>query len=72
MTGLEREVGKLEARMETLETELHGIRKDVREIHDALVSAKAGWMFLSGTIALAATLGAAVSSYITYFHSNTN
>ena len=72
MTGLEREVGKLEARMETLEAELQGIRSDVREIRDALVSAKAGWVVLSAAIALATTMGAGISSYITYFHSNPN
>ena len=41
MMSLEREVGALQARMETVETELQGIRSDVREIRDALVGARA-------------------------------
>ena len=36
--SLEREVGALQARMETVESELQGIRSDVREIRDALVA----------------------------------
>ena len=40
---LEREVGALQARMETVEAELQGIRSDVREIRDALVTARGSW-----------------------------
>jgi chromosome condensin MukBEF ATPase and DNA-binding subunit MukB len=61
MTDLEREVGRLEARMETVEQELHAIRADVREIRDALVGARAGWLLFTGAIALASALGAMLS-----------
>ncbi len=64
MTDVEREVGRLEARMETVETELQGIRADVREIRDALVSARGGWLILTAAIAFAATAGAAVNGYV--------
>jgi chromosome condensin MukBEF ATPase and DNA-binding subunit MukB len=64
MTDVEREVGRLEARMETVETELQGIRADVREIRDALVSAKGGWLILTAAISMAAAAGAMGSSYI--------
>lgn len=64
MTDVEREVGRLEARMETVEAELQGIRADVREIRDALVSAKGGWLVLTVVISLAAALGAFVSAYL--------
>ncbi len=61
MNNLEREVGKLEARMETVENELQAIRADVREIRDALVGARAGWFLLTAAIAVSSAIGAAVS-----------
>jgi hypothetical protein len=65
MTDVDRDVGRLEARMETVETELQGIRGDVREIRDALVSARGGWMILTAAISMAAAAGALASSYLT-------
>jgi chromosome condensin MukBEF ATPase and DNA-binding subunit MukB len=64
MTDVEREVGRLEARMETVEVELQAIRTDVREIRDALVKAKGGWIVFAAAISLAATLGAFVSAHV--------
>lgn len=64
MTSLERDIGNLEARMETVEQELHAIRQDVRDIRDALVSAKGGWRTLLVVISLATTLGAFVDRII--------
>lgn len=67
MTDVEREVGRLEARMETVESELQGIRADVREIRDALVSAKGGWLMLTAAMSLAAAMGAFASNYLPLF-----
>ena len=64
MTVVEREVGRLEARMETVEAELHALRVDVREIRDALVKARGGWVALTAALTLAASAGALVSSYL--------
>jgi chromosome condensin MukBEF ATPase and DNA-binding subunit MukB len=64
MVDMERDVGRLEARMEVVEVELQGLRRDVREIRDALVSAKGGWMVLTIAISLAAAVGAFASSYL--------
>jgi chromosome condensin MukBEF ATPase and DNA-binding subunit MukB len=64
MTDVEREVGRLEARMETVEQELQGIRADVREIRDALVSAKGGWLLLTIAISLAAAAGTVLNTYL--------
>jgi chromosome condensin MukBEF ATPase and DNA-binding subunit MukB len=61
MTQYEREMGHLEARMETVEGELQAIRRDVREIRDALVQAKGGWFVLTLVFAAAASLGAFAS-----------
>lgn len=58
MSELEREIGGLQARMETVEQELHAIRSDVREIRDALVRVRGGWMALVVLFSAAASLGA--------------
>ena len=64
MTNIERELGNLEARMQTVESELHAIRTDVREIRDALVGLKGGWRTLTLVIGLAATMGAVLGKYV--------
>jgi chromosome condensin MukBEF ATPase and DNA-binding subunit MukB len=64
MTSTERELGNLEARMQTVETELHAIRQDVRDIRDALVTAKGGWRTLLILISLATTIGAMLDHYL--------
>jgi chromosome condensin MukBEF ATPase and DNA-binding subunit MukB len=64
MTSIEREIGNLEARMQTVETELHAIRGDVREIRDALVGAKSGWRTLIFVIGLATTFGAIAGRFV--------
>ena len=64
MTNIEREIGNLEARMQTVESELHAIRQDVREIRDALVGVKGGWRALTLVIGLAATAGAVLDKYV--------
>jgi chromosome condensin MukBEF ATPase and DNA-binding subunit MukB len=67
MTDVEREVGRLEARMENVEAELAALRADVREIRDALVKAKGGWLILTATISIAAAAGAFVSTHLSSF-----
>jgi chromosome condensin MukBEF ATPase and DNA-binding subunit MukB len=61
MTSLERDVGALEARMETVEQEIHAMRKDVREIRDALVTARGGWKTLTLVIGFSVSFGALLS-----------
>ena len=61
MTSLERDVGALEARMETVEHEIHAMRRDVREIRDALVTARGGWKTLTLVIGFSLSLGAMLS-----------
>lgn len=57
---VEREVGALQARMENVEIELQGLRADVREIRDALVTARGSWKAISLVVGLSISLGAAV------------
>jgi len=61
MTSLERDVGALEARMKTVEHEIHAMRDDVREIRDALVTARGGWRTLTLVIGCSASFGAMLS-----------
>ena len=61
MTNIERDVGALEARMETVEQEIHAMRQDVREIRDALVTARGGWKTLTVVIGFSVTFGALLS-----------
>jgi chromosome condensin MukBEF ATPase and DNA-binding subunit MukB len=67
MTSIEREIGNLEARMQTVEFELQAMRQDVREIRDALVSVKGGWRTLMIVIGLATTAGAVLGRYLPVF-----
>jgi chromosome condensin MukBEF ATPase and DNA-binding subunit MukB len=64
MGELERELGGLQARMETVEHELQAIRSDVREIRDALVRARGGWMVLMLVFSAAASVGAWVGKTV--------
>lgn len=64
--SMEREVGALEARMETVELEVRAIRNDVREIRDALVTARGGWRTLTLVIGVSASLGAGVAKLLPY------
>lgn len=57
-------VGALEARMEIVEAEIHAVRRDVREIRDALVTARGGWKMLTLAIGLAASLGAVIGKFL--------
>ena len=63
---LDREVGALQARMETVESELQGMRSDVREIRDALVSARGSWKAICLVVGLSVSLGAAVTKLLPF------
>lgn len=67
MTSIERELGNLQARMEAVEHELQAVRGDIREIRDAVTSARGGWRLLVVTIGLATTLGAALEHALRVF-----
>lgn len=58
--SLQREIGALEARMEKVEAEISAMRADVREIRDAIVSARGGWRTVSVLIGLSVSLGALI------------
>lgn len=67
MTSLERDVGALEARMQMVEQEIHAMRNDVREIRDALVTARGGWKTLTLVIGMSASLGAVIAKLLPLF-----
>ena len=53
--------------MEAVEHELQAVRSDLRDIRDAVTSARGGWRLLVVTIGLATTLGAAVEHALRVF-----
>ena len=67
MTSIERELGNLQARIETVESELHAMRDDVREIRDAMVAARTGWRMLMLAIGLGTSTGALLDHYLPLF-----
>lgn len=70
MTTIERDVGALEARMRVVEMEIQAMREDVREIRDALVTARGGWKMLTLVIGASVSLGAVISHAVPFLLSN--
>jgi prefoldin subunit 5 len=60
MTSIERELGNLQARIETVETEIHALRGDMRELRDALLALKNSWRTLIVIVSLATSMGASL------------
>jgi hypothetical protein len=70
--SLDREIGELRARMAAVEAEVHDMRRDVREIRDALVGLRGGWRALTLIVAVSASLGAAASKILPWWFSSTS
>ena len=64
MTSIERELGNLQARIETVESELHALRDDMRELRDALLAFKNSWRAVLVIVSLATSLGAIFDRYV--------
>lgn len=60
MTSIERELGNLQARIETVEFEIHALRGDMRELRDALLAFKNSWRTLIVIVSLATSMGASL------------
>jgi hypothetical protein len=58
---LDHDIGELRARIAALENEMQLVRRDVREIHDALLTVRGGWKALALIVAISASLGAVIS-----------
>ena len=59
--SLDRDIGRLEAKMANFETDMQLLQGDVREIRDALVGYKGGWRVLTLIVATSAGLGALIA-----------
>jgi RNase P/RNase MRP subunit POP5 len=73
MVSTEREFGHLTARVDVnaedikeLRTEVAGMRTDIREVRDALVSAQGGYKVLVIVVGLAGTVGAIAAKAATF------
>ena len=67
MPNFDRDIGEHGARLDMIEKDLSSIKVDVREIRDALVSAKGGWKMLMAAGALAGAVGSFVITKILPF-----
>jgi chromosome condensin MukBEF ATPase and DNA-binding subunit MukB len=63
---IEREVGALQARMETVEAQVLTMSHDVREIRDAIVTARGGWKTLTLVIGFSVSLGAMIGKLLPF------
>lgn len=64
--SIEREVGALQARMEKVEAQVEAMSADVREIRDALVTARGGWKTLTLVIGFSVSLGAMIAKLLPF------
>jgi hypothetical protein len=55
--SVDRDIGSLSARLAAVEEDLHELRKDVREIRDAIVKFRGGWAAMAVIFAAGGTLG---------------
>lgn len=60
----ERELGRLEARLDAVEDDLKELVRDVREIRDALATVRGGWRLLALIVGASASLGALASKLL--------
>lgn len=75
MTVDPREIGKMEARLDSLDRELGevkdtigGVQKDVRAIRDVVLQAKGSWRTLVIISGVSAAMGAFVTKIAALFH----
>jgi hypothetical protein len=57
-------MGETQGRLLALESDMQELRRDVREIRDALVTVRGGWTLLSAVIGLSASLGAIIGKWL--------
>lgn len=62
--SFQHDIGELRARIAAVETEMQGLRHDVRDIRDTLIGLRGGWRLLTILIAVSAALGAVVSKLL--------
>ena len=60
----DRELGAFSARISALEADMADLRRDVREIRDALVTVRGGWKALTLIVGVSASLGAAFAKFM--------
>ena len=65
MNFTEREVGQLQAKVNNLESEVHLLREDVKQILSELAHAKGSWKTLIAIAGLSSAVGAGLMKLIT-------
>jgi chromosome condensin MukBEF ATPase and DNA-binding subunit MukB len=63
-TEVHHQLGSLDARMVAVERDIKEMRSDVREMRDAILSAKGSWKMLLGIASFAAIVGGLVMQVV--------
>ena len=64
MSDVDREIGRHDADIENLKTEMKAVREDLDDIKKILEQTRGGWKVLLAVAATAGTVGAALSKLI--------
>ena len=65
-TDTDRTIGRLEEAVGTLKSDMHAMRSDVAAIRDMLATHKGGRKMLLGLVTISASLGAAVTTVLSW------
>ena len=65
--SIERELGRVQARMNAVEKDLDQIKTDLRQIRDVVISVKGGWRMILLMTSISAAIGAAGAKILTFF-----
>jgi len=63
MAEIDRELGELSARLQTLEREMSEIREDIKWMRDQVQQSKGGWRTIAFLISASGILGAVVTLF---------
>ena len=63
---MQRDMGRLESRMTSVENDLSDIKRDTRTILDTLAQAKGGWKTLVLVASIAGTMGALAAKLLPF------
>jgi len=67
MTGeMQRDLGRAEGRLDSVEADLHDLKKDVKAIREILSETKGSWRALVAVAGLAGAIGAGLAKIIPF------
>lgn len=67
--GVQRDLGRNEARIDMLERDLRELKDDVRAIRDAVIGVRSGWRVLALVTSASAAVGGVAAKVWSFFES---